>query len=328
MNSILNIKNAFTKRNVVSFIMQNKALVIFIFIAVIMSFISEYFLTTINILNVIRQVSAIMILAVGFTLVLGSGNIDLSIGSSLGLLGIIMAMLSRNGVPFPIVVIIGISLGAFIGIMNAAFIHLFSLPPFIVTIATSSVLKGTGYIITKMKAVIGLSDSFLLVGQGYLGKIPIPIYIVTIVGIVGYLIANRTVFGRHAIASGASREAARASGVNIYLINYGVFTMVGICVAISSIIMTGRVGSAQIATGQGMEMDVIAAVVIGGTYMIGGNANIVGSMMGCLLVGTVNNMLNLTNVDPNYQIVAKGLLILFAVTLDTMSTKLINKLKV
>ena len=327
MNSNLSKKKIFTKRNVISFIMQNKALVIFIFIAAIMSFLSEYFLTATNILNVIRQVSAIMIVAVGFTLVLGSGNIDLSIGSSLGLLGIIMAMLSRSGIPFPLVVLTGISLGILFGVMNAAFIHIFSLPPFIVTIATSSVLRGTGYIITKMKAVVGLSDSFLYVGQGYFGPIPIPIYIVIIVGIIGYLIANRTVFGRHAIAIGASREAARASGVNIHLINYGVYIMVGICVAIASTIMTGRVGSAQIATGQGMEMDVIAAVVIGGTYMIGGNANVIGSMMGCLLVGTVNNMLNLTNVDPNYQIVAKGLLILFAVTLDTMSTKLLNKIK-
>lgn len=321
------IKEIFSAENVTRFVLENKALVIFIFLALIMSFASKYFLTSENILNVLRQASITAVLAAGFTLMLGSGNIDLSIGAILGLVGILMAMLSKAGMPLPLVFIIGILIGSVFGIFNALIITTFKLHSFIVTLATASIFRGISFVITKLIPVSGISSSFIHIGQGYIGPIPIPICIVVIVGIIMYILISRNMFGRHAIAMGGNIDAARAVGININLVRIGVFATMGINVAIAAIIMTGRIGSAQLSAGQGMELDVIAAVVIGGTNIWGGSANVLGSIVGALLISTVNNILNLLGVDPNWQSISKGLLILIAVILDTTSTRIINRMQ-
>jgi ribose/xylose/arabinose/galactoside ABC-type transport system permease subunit len=154
-----------------------------------------------------------------------------------------------------------------------------------------------------------------------MGIVPIPVIILLIVGFITYVMGNYTTFGRYVIAVGGNREAARVSGINIKLVRMGVFITSGVCAALGSVILTARAASAQIGAGLNMEMDVIAAVVIGGTALTGGNMNIVGTFFGCLVVGMVTNGLNLLGVNSNFQIIAKGLLILFALILDRTTTK-------
>lgn len=317
----------FATDSAVSFLMGNKALIILVILCFVMSVIEPNFLSSRNLINVVRQVCASAVLGIGYTLVIGSGNFDLSIGCQLGLSGIIMAMLSKT-MPLPLALLIGIIFGSCLGMLNASLINIFDLPPFIVTLATSSVFKGASYIITKMVPVSNLPEQFIFLGQGYWLGLPVPIYIMVTVGIVMFVLMNRTRFGRHAISIGGNAEAARVCGVNVKRVRLGVYATMGVCAAIAGIILTGRAASAQVAAGQGMEMDTIAAVVIGGTSMKGGNGNIVGTVIGCLLVGVVVNGLNLTGIDPNWQVIAKGLLILIAIVLDVTSSKFIARRKI
>jgi ribose/xylose/arabinose/galactoside ABC-type transport system permease subunit len=276
-------------------------------------------------MNVIRQVCASAILGMGFTLVIASANLDLSVGYMLGMLGVIMGLLSRANVPFPLVLLIGVATGAACGFINGFIGVKFKLPLFIVTLATGQVYRGACQLLSNTSPVNGLQSAFKVLGQGYWGPIPIPIYIMVFVGVVLYIVLNKTRFGRHAIATGGNREAARTSGINTGRITILIYVIMGVCVAIAAMVMTGRAYSAQPAAGQGMEMDAIAAVVIGGTSLSGGAGRIGGTVIGCLIVGVINNMLNLAGVDSNWQLVAKGLLILTAVLLDVASTQYFEK---
>ena len=291
-----------------------------------MASIEPAFLTSRNLLNVVRQVSTSAVLGIGYTLVIGSGNFDLSIGTQLGLCGIVMAMLSKV-VQLPIALGIGIVFGTLISMSSAVIINLFNLPAFIVTVAASNVFRGASFLITKMVPVAGLSKEFIFIGQGYLGPFPVPVYIMVFVGIIMYFIINRTLLGRHAISAGGNVEAAQVCGVKVKKIRLAVYGIMGAYAAVGGIILTGRSASAQVTAGQGLELDIIAAVVIGGTSMRGGNGNIAGTVFGCLLVGVVNNGLNLTGIDANWQVVAKGLLILFAIIMDVLSSRLLEKIR-
>ena len=307
-------------------LLGNKSYIILVLLTIALSFISPLFLTQSNILNVLRQVCVTTIACVGFTLILGSGHMDLSVGMNLCLVGIVMGKLLISGVPIWITIILGILLGAACGMVNGALITIFSLPPFIATLATNSVFKGVGYVITKNVPISNLPAEFVNIGQGYLWHIPIPIYIMVASIIIMWFIINRTTFGRHAIAMGGNAEAARVSGVRIDIVRIKAFALLGAFTALASVVQTARSASAQLTAGQDLSMDAIAAVVIGGTSMKGGNANILGSFAGCLIVGIVNNGLNLLRVDANWQIVAKGLLILFAVVLDVVTTRIYERL--
>lgn len=199
------------------------------------------------------------------------------------------------------------------------------MPLFIVTLATGQVFKGACQLLSNTSPINGLQDEFKMLGQGYLGPVPIPIYIMVVVGVVLYVVLNKTRFGRHAIATGGNREAARTSGINTNAVTIQIYVIMGICTSIAAMVMTGRAFSAQPAAGQGMEMDAIAAVVIGGTSLSGGAGRIVGTVIGCLIVGVITNMLNLVAVDSNWQLIAKGILILLAVLLDVATSQYFEK---
>jgi ribose/xylose/arabinose/galactoside ABC-type transport system permease subunit len=173
--------------------------------------------------------------------------------------------------------------------------------------------------LSNTSPVTGLPPAFKAIGQGYIGPIPTPICIVTAATALIFFIINRTAFGRYAIAAGGNREAARTSGINTNLITVLIYMLMGLCTAGAAIIMTGRAASAQPSAGQGMEMDAIAAVVIGGTPLSGGKGKVLGTVFGCLIVGVINNFLNLSRVDSNWQQIAKGALILVAVLLDVVT---------
>jgi ribose/xylose/arabinose/galactoside ABC-type transport system permease subunit len=305
-----------------SILLGNKALLIVIILGTALSLATPHFFTSTNLLNLLRQICSSTIVALGFTFVLGLGEIDLSVGSMVGLIGIIMAKLMVElHVPVIVAILVGVICGMGFGVINASLISAINLPPFIVTLATLSLFRGGLYIITNMVPITNLPASFLVLGQGYVGPIPVPVIIMLCVAVVAYIIANYSKFGRYVIAMGGNKEAARVCGINTKLVRLGVFMTTGVCAALSSVVMTARSASAQIGAGLNMEMDVIAAVVIGGTAMEGGNMNIVGTFFGCVIVGMVTNGLNLLGINSNFQIVAKGLLILLALVLDRATTK-------
>lgn len=321
------MKKENTGFNVVNIILNNKAILIAVLMACVIGAIQPIFFTKANLFNVLRQVCSSMILAMSFTFVLGLGEIDLSIGAVLGLNGVIMAKLMVEA-NWPVAAAIAVTVlaGALFGAVNAVIISLLDIPPFIVTLATQSLFRGMVYIITEMVPIADLPDSFIHIGQGYLGIVPIPVVIMVVVIILAYIIANYSSFGRHVIAMGGNAEASRACGINTKRVRLGVYVLCGVCATIASIITTARSASAQIAAGKDMEMDVIAAVVIGGTAMSGGNMNIIGTVFGCVIVGMISNGMNLMGINSNYQVVAKGALILLALVIDRLSNNIYKKI--
>lgn len=308
------------------FAMNNKALLILLLLGVVMSLLSDVFFTPGNLLNVIRQVAYSVTLASGFTLVLSSGNMDLSIGCMVGLVGVVLGKLLVSGVPVILAIMIAVICGAIFGSINALVINAFNLPPFIVTLATMSSFKGATYLSTKMVPISNLPDGFVAIGQGYTLGIPNQVYIMIGMVLLMAFILNKTKFGRYALAMGGNAEATRLAGINTKLVRLGVYATMGVYVAIAATMLTARSASAQVSAGLNTEMDAIAAVVMGGTPMSGGSANVIGTLFGCLIVGVINNGLNLLGVDANWQLVAKGLMILFAIILDVASTNLANKM--
>ncbi len=311
--------------NKLNILLDNKAILIFLLLFIISCFVSPVFLSSRNLLNVIRQISVSAIVGIGFTCIIASANLDLSVGDMIGLLGAEMALLSRAGLPFGLVVLIGVLTGAFCGFMNGMIGVSIGLPLFIVTLATGQIYNGITLLITHNSAVTGISPEFKALGQGYLFNIPTPIYIMVGVGIVIYLVLNKTTFGRHIIAIGGNKEAAHVSGIDTKKVTVGVYMLLGVCASVAAVVLTGRANSAQPSAGAGMALDSVAAVVIGGTPLSGGSGKVMGTVIGCLIVGTINNMLNLLGVDSNWQSVAKGLLILIAVSLDVLSDRYFKK---
>lgn len=285
-----------------------------------MGFLSPVFFTVNNIMNVLRQVCVATIVACGFSMILGLGDIDLSVGSTMGLTGIVMAMLMVRGVPVVLAILAGVVLGVLIGVVNAFFITRFGLVAFIVTMATQQVIRGSCYLITGMLPITNLPESFVVIGQGYVGAIPIPVFIMILMVAVSWILINRTKFGRYLLAMGGNPQAALVSGINIVKIRYQAFMLSGAIASIAGLMLTSRAASAQPSAGLNMEMDAIAASVIGGTAMNGGKVNMIGAFFGALLVGVVNNGLNLMGVDSNWQTVSKGILIIIAVVLDVSTT--------
>lgn len=308
-------------------ILRNKAVLITVIMVIVIGMIQPIFFSPDNLFNVLRQVCSSTILAMGFTFVLGLGEIDLSIGAILGLNGVIMAkLMTESGWPVWTAVIVALAAGIFFGLLNASIISALNIPPFIVTLATQSLFRGIVYIASGMVPVSGLPQTFVNIGQGYVGAVPIPILIMVIVIVIAYIVANYSTFGRHVIAMGGNPSATRACGINTKRVRLGVYILTSVCATIAAVITTARSASAQIAAGKDMEMDVIAAVVIGGTAMSGGNMNIIGTVFGCIIVGMITNGMNLMGINSNYQVVAKGALILLALIIDRVSNNIYLKL--
>jgi ribose transport system permease protein len=323
---LVKTSNKNVSSNLLDFIIENKILLIVILLFAGMSVATDSFLTMANITNVTRQITVSSLLALGFTVVVASGNMDLSVGTMLGLVGLITAKAMNAGVPVALCIALALILGAVLGYLNGLFITVFKLNGFVFTLATQMVFQGAGYIISNNASIGNIPETIKFLGQGFVfGFIPTSLLILVIVTLLLVLIIRRTKFGRYVLALGGNPKASLASGINNEKITRFVYMTSGICAGIAAIVMTGRVGSAQASAGQGMEMDAIAAVVMGGTSITGGKARIVGTVVGCLTVGVIINGLNLAHVNPNWQIVAKGLLIISAIMLDSQSSKILFK---
>jgi ribose transport system permease protein len=282
----------------------------------IMSLMSPEFLTTNNLMNVVRQVSISAIVACGVTFVIITAGIDLSVGSMLALVGC-AAMLAMEAFGLDMTgILIGILVGAACGAANGIAVAWLRMPPFIATLAGLTIYRGLALILTGGQPVIRFEGSFQFIGQGVVWGVPIPILILLVVAVSSHVVLTRTAFGAHVYAVGGNEEAARLSGINVARTKFLAYVITGALVGLAGMILTARLSSAQPNTGEMFELDVIAAVVIGGTSLMGGRGSIVGTMMGALIIGVLNNGFNLMAVDTHVQLVAKGAIIILAVLLD------------
>jgi ribose transport system permease protein len=287
---------------------------------VLFSQLSAYFFTAENILNITLQISIIAIIAVGMTFVILTGGIDLSVGAVVAFTGIITTSVlkSHGSLPllFPIAIAVGLLVGTASGGIAGLFITRFNITPFIVTLALMTIWRGAGYIYTDGRPIWGLPDEFSFLGSGRLFSVPVPTLIMLVVYGVAYVVLGHTRFGRHVYAVGGNKEAARLAGINANSVIFRVYIICGALAALSGILLASRVNSGQPNAGLAYELDVIGAVVIGGTSLFGGRGTIVGTFLGAMLIGVLKNGLNLMNVGSYVQSVVLGVVILLAVMLD------------
>lgn len=293
----------------------------FMVLCLALSVISDQFLTVGNLLNVTRQVSINAIIAVGMTMIILTGGIDLSVGSIVAISGSITAGLLTGGVALVPAVLAGLLLGMLVGMINGFVITYGKIPPFIATMGMMTIVRGYTLVYTDGRPITGFSETFRSIGGGYIGIVPVPVVIMAVIFIGAWLLLTKNRFGRYIYAIGGNEEAARLSGINTKKHLVGVYAIAGMLAALSGIILTARLNSAQPTAGMAFEMDAIAAVVLGGTSLAGGRGTIVGTLVGALIIGVLDNGLNLLNVSSFYQQVAKGVVILLAVLMDRKQGK-------
>ena len=277
------------------------------------------FLTFDNFIVILRQVSIIGICAFGETFVVVAGGIDLSIGSIVALSGVIAASLTKFlHVPIPLAFISGIAAGSLCGFLNGTLSTRAKIPPIIVTLGTLTIIRGLAFIIVGGHTVFGMPVNYRVLGRNYIGFIPIPVLIMIIIFTVFFVILNKLSFGRYVYAIGSNEEAAVISGVNVNRIKTVVFVLSGLMAGIGGAILTSRLDSGQAATAQGLELDVLTAVVLGGVSIAGGKGRLETVFVGVLIIGILANGMILLNIQHFYQLVIKGVVLLLAVGLDTM----------
>jgi ribose transport system permease protein len=291
-------------------------------IVVIITILNPSFLSVNNLLNVFRQVSINALIAFGMTFVILTGGIDLSVGSILALTGAVTAGLMSGGMDPILAMLVGLLLGAVLGAINGVIIAKGKVAPFIATLATMTIYRGLTLVYTEGRPVSGLGDSaaFQMLGKGYFLGIPVPVVTMIVSFAILYFILKKTTFGRRVYAVGGNEEASILSGINADRIKIYVYSLVGLLAGLASLILTSRLNSAQPTAGEMFELDAIAAVVLGGTSLTGGRGWIVGTLIGALIIGVLNNGLNLIGVSSFFQQVVKGAVILFAVLLDRKKT--------
>ncbi|CAH1604761.1 MULTISPECIES: ribose ABC transporter permease [Vibrio] len=311
-----NNKKLFTKE----WLIEQKSLIALIFLIVVVSFLNPNFFTVDNILNILRQTSVNAIIAVGMTLVILTAGIDLSVGSVLALCGAFAASMIALEVPVLIAVPTALFAGAALGAISGIIIAKGKVQAFIATLVTMTLLRGVTMVYTDGRPIstgfTDTADAFAWFGTGYALGIPVPVWLMVIVFAAAWYLLNHTRFGRYVYALGGNESATRLSGINVDRVKIGVYAICGMLAALAGIIVTSRLSSAQPTAGMGYELDAIAAVVLGGTSLMGGKGRIMGTLIGALIIGFLNNALNLLDVSSYYQMIAKAVVILLAVLVD------------
>jgi len=306
------------KNSKVRSIFENYGLLIgFMFLFVFLSVASPHFLSVGNIFNVARQISVTAILAFGMTFVITSAQIDLSVGSVLALTGVVAAALLRQGgiwaflMPFVVILV-----GVLIGVLHGFFVAKQKIPAFLLTLATMGIIRGIGFIYTEGRPIYIGSDAFRMLGRGFVGPIPIPVIIMLSLWFLCMFLFTQTRFGKYVTAVGESQKVARLSGINVNKTIMSVFIFHGVLTAIGGLVLASRVGTGSPQVGIGEELNVISAVILGGTNLFGGEGRIFGTLLGAMVIGTLLNGMTLLNVSPYVQMVVTGLVILGAVWLN------------
>ncbi|MGH2613843.1 MAG: ABC transporter permease [Thermomicrobiales bacterium] len=305
-------------RGAVASVKELNILIALIVLCTFLSFASPYFLTTDNALGVARAFSLTAIAAIGQTMVIITGGIDLSVGSVLALSGLSTGMLLATGWPLVPSVIAGLGVGVIFGLCNGLLVTRIGLPPFIATLGMLSIGRGLVYILTKGYPVtVPRGEELLLqVGQGYVGVVPIPVIIMLGITVVATAFLSKTTLGRYIYAVGGNEEAARLAGINVGRVKMFVYTMSGFLAAVSGIILLSRLVSAQPSAGLGFELPVIAAAIIGGTSLLGGEGTVLGAVLGAAIIGVLENGMVLLGVNTYAQQAVTGAVVLLAVGLD------------
>ena len=280
---------------------------------------SPVFLTVSNFLNVFQQISINFVVAVGMTFVIISGGIDLSVGSNIALSGLLMGILMKNfAVPVPVTIIVCILFSGIVGLINGALIAYLNLPPFIATLGTMSIVRGAAYTVTAGQPIYTFPTGFTAIASRVAGFPLYTMIILLVVFFLGWYILRYTRVGRYTYAIGGNENCAKLSGINFKKVKCFVYTVSGLCCGVAALLLSSRLDSAVPTNAEGQEMDAIAAVVIGGTSMSGGEGSMIGTLIGFLIIGIISNGLNLLGVAQGPQKMVKGAIIVVAVIIDVI----------
>jgi len=287
----------------------------FVLLCLALTLLSDRFLTPSNLLNVLRQATINGIIAVGMTYVILTSGIDLSVGSILALSTVVAASIMQSGQPVALALVVGLTLGTIMGLLNGLITAQAHIPPFVVTLGMMTIGRGLALTFTEGRPITGLPESFRFVGAGFLGPVPMPIVIFLAVFVVGYFVLTRTVVGESVYALGDNPVAGRLAGIRTGRVITLVYAVSGFLSALAGLILVARLNSAQPTAGLGFEFDAIAAVVVGGTSFAGGEGSLLGTLLGVLIIQVLNNGLNLLNVSSLWEGVVKGVVIALALLL-------------
>ena len=314
------------KISIAKFIQQYGIIIVFLFLCLILTLASPYFLTEKNLINVLRQTSINGLLSIGMTFVILTGGIDLSVGSILAFAGIVGASLSSpsfgafGGHVYPTLFAFAVAIicGLLLGMANGFLVAKWRIPPFVVTLGMLSMARGLTYIYTDGMPIPNLDKKFLVIGQGMVLGIPVPVIIFAVSFIICWIVLYKTRFGRYVYAVGGNEKTAKISGVNTRKIILAVYSISGFFASLGGLILTARTTAGLPQAGLSYELDAIAAVVIGGTSLSGGQGTLVGTLFGVLIMGVINNGLDLLGVSSYYQQLFKGAIIVLAVLIDML----------
>ena len=323
-NTAPNNKFAGAQNPLLVFFRENFGIIIgLIILCTIVTISNPVFLSTNNLMNVLRQITTNLYLALAMTMIIILGGIDLSVGSTIAVTGIVTTMsIAIWGFPIYLAVILALLVGCLIGSINGYFAATTPIPPFIITLAMMNIARGSAYVLTDGSPVRVMSPEFNFIGSGFIGGfLPMPVLYLVVFIIICYFIMNKTKLGRHIYAVGGNAEAARFAGINIKKVKFFAYTFSGFMAAFAGVVLASRMFSGQPTAGDGAELDAIAAVVLGGTSMSGGIGRIGGTVIGALIIGVLNNGLNLMGVSSFWQVIVKGVVILAAAYADVLKRK-------
>jgi inositol transport system permease protein len=309
------------------FVQKYAIVLILIAMIIVVSFLSPVFLQPVNLLNIVRQISVIGLIAMGVTVAIISTGIDLSSGSVVGLASVVAASLAQQpdwpqakfpGLELPLIVALlgGLGVGLACGFINGFLIAKFKIPPFIATLGMMTAARGMALLYSNGRPLSSLTDAYNFIGGGAILGIPTPILILALVGIGTHVMLNNTKFGRYIYAIGGNELAARFSGLNLDRVKIGIYTFAGLLAGLAGIVVSSRISSGQPGLGVGYELDAITAAVIGGTSLSGGIGTVWGTVVGALIIGVLNNSLDLLNVSAYWQQILKGAIIVIAIIID------------
>lgn len=287
-----------------------------ILISLVFAFQSDVFLTTPNLINILQQSSINACIALGMTLVIISGGIDLSVGPVAALSAVLGAAMLVAGAPVPLAIAGALAVGVFCGFINGALIAWGGLQPFIVTLGGLSLYRALALIYTGGQPIFGLPDGFRAFTNGSLAGVPNPVVIVAVFALLAWVVLNKSPLGEYFMAVGGNPEAARIAGVPVTLTKLIAYMISGLMAAVAAMVLIGRLGAAEPTLGTLWELDAIAAAAIGGASLMGGRGSILGTLIGCIILGTLRNGLTLMNVQAFYQLLATGIIIIVAMLID------------
>ena len=304
------------KKKLINQINIYRSVLILLVICVFATILSPSFLSVTNLFNVFKQITVAGIVGCGMTFVILTGGIDLSVGSILGLSGVLASGVLASTGNTAVAVAVSLTVGIACGAVNGFFVSVCGIPPFISTLGMMTLLRGVILVYTKGSPIPIKSDAYKFFGKGSIAGIPVPVIILIIVFLLAHYILTQTSYGRSVYAVGGNREAARLSGIRVKTSEFLVYTLNGLMCGMAGLILTARLGSAQSTSGTGIEMDAIAAVILGGTSLSGGVGFVLPTVVGAMIMGIIDNILTLMNVNPHATNIVKGALILIAVLVD------------